>query len=130
MFMIREILGYCIISAVCLLGMAVLYVPVCFLLRNRVLPAKQIAYFMFGACVIIVLAATVIVGASKTAAAEPGSVPGLSRDLGDAGAEKDRPNCRECRDVCPPGRYDAGGIPENAQLWENRSFPGAVLFCH
>ena len=49
MFMIREILGYCIISAVCLLGMAVLYVPVCFLLRNRVLPAKQIAYFMFGA---------------------------------------------------------------------------------
>ncbi len=52
MFMIREILGYCIISAVCLLGMAVLYVPVCFLLRNRVLPAKQIAYFMFGACVI------------------------------------------------------------------------------
>ena len=28
MFMIREILGYCIISAVCLLGMAVLYAPV------------------------------------------------------------------------------------------------------
>ena len=47
MFVIREILGYCIISAVCLLGMAVLYV-----LRNRVLPAKQIAHFMFGACVI------------------------------------------------------------------------------
>ncbi|MCI9112628.1 MAG: VanZ family protein [Oscillibacter sp.] len=70
MFMIREILGYCIISAVCLLGMAVLYAPVCFLLRNRVPPAKQIAYFMFGACVIIVLAATVIVGASKTAAAD------------------------------------------------------------
>ena len=62
--------------------------------------------------------------------AEPGSVPGLSRDLGDAGAEKDRPNCRECRDVCPPGRYDAGGLPENAQLWENRSFPGAVLLRH
>lgn len=70
MFMIREILGYCIISAVCLLGMAVLYVPVCFLLRNRVPPAKQLAYFLFGACVIIVLAATVIVGASKTVAAD------------------------------------------------------------
>ena len=70
MFMIREILGYCIISAVCLLGMAVLYVPVCFLLRNRVPPAKQLAYFLFGACVTIVLAATVIVGASKTAAAD------------------------------------------------------------
>jgi len=50
--------------------MAVLYAPVCFLLRNWVPPAKQIAYFMFGACVIIVLAATVIVGASKTAAAD------------------------------------------------------------
>ena len=59
MFMIREILGYCIISAVCLLGMAVLFAP-----------AKQLAYFLFGACVIIVLAATVIVGASKTAAAD------------------------------------------------------------
>ena len=70
MFMIREILGYCIISAVCLLGMAVIYVPVCFLLRNRVPPAKQLAYFLFGACVIIVLAATVIVGASKTVAAD------------------------------------------------------------
>ncbi len=70
MFMIREILGYCIISAVCLLGMAVLYAPVCFLLRNRVPPVKQLAYFLFGACVIIVLAATVIVGASKTAAAD------------------------------------------------------------
>ena len=40
MFMIREILGYCIISAVCLLGMAVIYVPVCFLLRNRVPPGR------------------------------------------------------------------------------------------
>ena len=30
MFMIREILGYCIISAVCLLGMAVFYAPICF----------------------------------------------------------------------------------------------------
>ena len=70
MFMIREILGYCIISGVCLLGMAVLYAPVCFLLQKRVPPAKQLAYFLFGACIIIVLAATVIVGASKTAAAD------------------------------------------------------------
>ena len=70
MFMIREILGYCIISAICLLGMAVLYAPICFLLRKRVPPAKQLAYFLFGACVIIVLAATVVVGASKTAAAD------------------------------------------------------------
>ena len=70
MFMIREILGYCIISAICLLGMAILYAPVCFLLRNRVQPAKQLAYFLFGACVIIVLAATVIIGSSKTAAAD------------------------------------------------------------
>ena len=35
------------------------------------MPGKeQLAYFLFGACVIIVLAATVIVGASKTAAAD------------------------------------------------------------
>lgn len=70
MFMIREILGYCIISAICLLGMAVLYAPICFLLRKRVPPAKQLAYFLFGTCVIIVLAATVVVGASKTSAAD------------------------------------------------------------
>ena len=65
MFMIREILGYCIISAIGLACMAVLYLPICFLLRKRVPPAKQ-----FGACVLIVLAATVIVGASKTSAAD------------------------------------------------------------
>ena len=70
MFMIREILGYCIISAIGLACMAVLYLPICFLLRKRVPPAKQFAYFLFGACVLIVLAATVIVGASKTSAAD------------------------------------------------------------
>lgn len=70
MFIIREILGCCIISAICLLEMAVLYAPVCFLLRKRVPPAKQLAYFLLGACVIIVLAATVVVGASKTAATD------------------------------------------------------------
>ena len=70
MFMIREILGYCIISAVCLLGMAVLYAPICFLLRKRVPPAKQLACFLFSACVIIVLAATVITGASNAATAD------------------------------------------------------------
>ena len=44
MLMIREILGYCIISAICLLGMAGLCAPVCFLLRNRVPPEpKKIA---------------------------------------------------------------------------------------
>lgn len=77
MFMIREILGYCIVNAICLLGMAVLYAPICFLLRKRVPPAKQLAYFLFGACVIIVLAATVVVGASKTSAADhsPNLVP-------------------------------------------------------
>ena len=125
MFMIREILGYCIISAVCLLGMAVFYAPICFLLRNRVPPTKQLAYFLFGACVIIVLAATVIVGASKTAAAD------RSLNLVPFQVfQEDRPNCRECRDVCPIGLYDASGLPENAQLLENRSFPGAVLLCH
>ena len=70
MFMIREILSYCIISAIGLACMAVLYLPICFLLRKRVPPAKQFAYFLFGACVLIVLAATVIVGASKTSAAD------------------------------------------------------------
>ena len=70
MFMIREILSYCIISAIGLACMAVLYLPICFLLRKRVPPAKQLAYFLFGACVLIVLSATVIVGASKTSAAD------------------------------------------------------------
>ena len=35
MFMIREILGYCIISVIGIVCMAVLYAPVCFLLRKR-----------------------------------------------------------------------------------------------
>ncbi len=70
MFMIREILGYCIISAIGIACMAVLYAPVCFLLRKRVPPKKQIACFLFGACVIMVLAATVVVGATGTAAAD------------------------------------------------------------
>ena len=50
--------------------MAVLYAPVCFLLRKRVPPKKQIACFLFGACVIMVLAATVVVGVTGTAAAD------------------------------------------------------------
>jgi glycopeptide antibiotics resistance protein len=70
MFMIREILGYCIISVIGIVCMAVLYAPVCFLLRKRVPPKKQIACFLFGACVIMVLAATVVVGATGTAAAD------------------------------------------------------------
>lgn len=69
-FMIREILGYCIISAIGIICMAVLYAPVCFLLRKRIAPKKQIACFLFGACVIMVFAATVVIGASKTAAAD------------------------------------------------------------
>lgn len=40
MFMIREILGYCIISVIGIVCMAVLYAPVCFLLRKRVPPKK------------------------------------------------------------------------------------------
>ena len=70
MFMIREILGYCIISAMGIACMAIFYAPVCFLLRKRVPPKKQIACFLLGACIIMVLAATVVVGAAGTAAAD------------------------------------------------------------
>lgn len=70
MFMVREIMGYCMISAIGLVCMAVLYLPIYFLLRKRVLPAKQFVCFLLGACIVIVLAATVIVGASKTSAVD------------------------------------------------------------
>ena len=134
MFMIREILGYCIISAVCLLGMAVIYStrllfapkPSAAGKAARLLPVRGLCYHRPGGdghC-------WRVQNSRGRPLAEPGSLPGLSRDLGDARAEKDRPNCRECRDVCPPGRYDAGGLSENVQLWENRSFPGTVLLCH
>ncbi len=70
MFMIREIFGYCIISAIGLICMFILYVPICFLLKNKISPSRQLTCFLFGACVIIILAATVVVGASKTSSAD------------------------------------------------------------
>ena len=45
MFMIREILGYCIISVIGIVCMAVLYAPVCFLLRKRVPPRSRLPVF-------------------------------------------------------------------------------------
>ncbi len=70
MFIIREILGYCLISFICLLALAILYAPIAYLLRRRAAPAKQFGFFLFGTCVIIVLAATVFLSISKTASAD------------------------------------------------------------
>ena len=45
MFMIREILGYCIISAIGLVCMTVLYSPNCFVGGTRFLNRKQIGEY-------------------------------------------------------------------------------------
>lgn len=59
--MFEDILGYCFIgfAGICLL--AVFYLPAYFLLRKRVSPSRQITYFLFITCVLIILSATIFI---------------------------------------------------------------------
>ena len=70
MFIIQEIFGYCLISFICLLALAILYAPIAYLLRRHVSPTKQSGLFLFGTCVIIVLSATVFLSISQSAPAD------------------------------------------------------------
>lgn len=58
--MLEELLGYVLIGAVGLILLAVLYLPVYFILRNRISMPRQLAYFLFIGCVLVIAGATVL----------------------------------------------------------------------
>lgn len=58
--MLEELLGYVLIGAVGLILLAVLYLPVYFILRNRISMPRQLAYFLFIGCVLVIVGATVL----------------------------------------------------------------------
>lgn len=60
MRMVEEILGYFLIGFVGMAGLAIIYLPVYFTLRKRVALSRQIAYFLLGACILVILEATVL----------------------------------------------------------------------
>lgn len=60
MLMLEELLGYVLIGAVGLILLAVLYLPVYFILRNRISMPRQLAYFLFIGCVFVIAGATVL----------------------------------------------------------------------
>lgn len=60
MLMMEELLGYVLIGAVGLILLAVLYLPVYFILRNRISMPRQLAYFLFIGCVLVIAGATVL----------------------------------------------------------------------
>lgn len=58
MLMIQEILGYFLIGMIGMVILAVCCLPIYFILRKRIPLSRQIAYFMFGVCVLVISAAT------------------------------------------------------------------------
>lgn len=59
MLIIQEILGYILIGSIGVAVLAVLYLPIYFLLKNKIPLMRQVTYFLFGACVLIILEVTV-----------------------------------------------------------------------
>ncbi|MCX4328704.1 MAG: VanZ family protein [Lachnospiraceae bacterium] len=62
MVIIEEILGYFLIGFILIAVLSVFYIPFYFLLRKKIPLIRQIVYFLFGACVFIILSATVFIG--------------------------------------------------------------------
>lgn len=58
MLIIEEILGYFLIGIIIMLILAVCYLPFYFILRKKIPLARQITYFLFGACVFVICSAT------------------------------------------------------------------------
>lgn len=58
MLIIQEILGYFLIGIIGMVILAVCYLPVYFILRKRIPLSRQIAGFLFGACVFVICTAT------------------------------------------------------------------------
>lgn len=58
MLIIQEILGYFLIGLVGMTGLAILFVPVCFLLRKKIPLLRQIVFFLFVVCILVICLAT------------------------------------------------------------------------
>lgn len=58
MIVIQEILGYFLIGIFGMMILAVFYLPIYFVLRKKIALSKQIAYFLFGVCVLVICYAT------------------------------------------------------------------------
>ena len=62
MLVLQEISGYILIGLIMMAALAIMYLPVFLVLRKKVAFARQMVYFLFGVCIIVILSATVIIG--------------------------------------------------------------------
>ena len=60
MLIVQEILGYIFLGFIGIAGLAVFYLPVYFKLKNKVPLSRQITYFLFVACVLVILVVTIL----------------------------------------------------------------------
>lgn len=60
MRIIQELFGYFFIGLIGMVGLAILFLPLHFILRKRMPLSRQIAYFLFASFVLIILEATVL----------------------------------------------------------------------
>lgn len=58
MLILQEILGYFLIGIFGMIILAVCYLPIYFILRKRIALSRQIAYFFFGVCILVISSAT------------------------------------------------------------------------
>lgn len=58
MLIIQEILGYFLIGLIGMVGLSILFLPVCFLLRKKVPLSRQIVYFLVIVCILVICSAT------------------------------------------------------------------------
>lgn len=54
MLIVQELLGYALLGLIGLLLAGVCYLPIYFLLRKRIPLSRQIPYFLFGVCVLVI----------------------------------------------------------------------------
>ena len=62
MLIIQEILGYFFIGIIGMAILAVCYLPIYFIMRKRMPLLRQIAYFLFVVCVLVICTATILDG--------------------------------------------------------------------
>lgn len=62
MVILQEISGYFLIGFILTAGLFIVYLPVYFILRKKIPAARQAAGFLFAACIVIILFATVFTG--------------------------------------------------------------------
>ena len=58
MLIIQELLGYFLIGIIGMAILAVCYLPIYFIMRKRMPLLRQIAYFLFDVCVLVISTAT------------------------------------------------------------------------